>query len=93
MRENFLLHCIYFSSLGILKYMHILKNSINLILLKSTILWSWTRKILSDSLKTVPIFATYYCVIIEVPTTWKYYVEMYVTSYINRIKLYSNESA
>jgi hypothetical protein len=69
--ENFLLHCIYFSSLGILKYVHILKNSINFILLKSTILWSYTRKILSDSLKTDPIFVTYYYVIIEAPITLK----------------------
>lgn len=73
--------------------MHILKNSINFILLKSTILLSPTRKILSDSLKPDPIFVTYYCVITEVPITWKYYVEIYATSYINRIKIYSNESA
>jgi len=80
------LHCIYFSSLGILKYVHILKNSINVILLISTILWSWSREILSDILKADPIFVTYYFVITEVPIIWNYYVEVYATSYINRIK-------
>jgi len=73
--------------------MHILKNSINFILLKSTILLSRTRKILSYSLKPDPIFVTYYCVITEVLITWKYHVEIYATSYINRIKMYSNGSA